>query len=194
MTIPTLSIIIPTRGRPSLVEALESLVPAGLTEDDEVIVIVDGHDQTPYAEAFARSVRLPVDVRIISIPAARDWGHTPRNEAMECATGDRIVALDDDDIAEPGAYTRVRQLAAEHPDRPLVLRFVAVDGRVLPPGPYLTKDRVGTPAFVPLNRAGQIAPYAPVHGGDWNHIRDTVALQGEPVFDRQIIARCRRVN
>lgn len=38
----TLSVIIPTIGRPTLAEALASLVPAGLSADDEVIVVCDG--------------------------------------------------------------------------------------------------------------------------------------------------------
>lgn len=190
----TLSVIIPTIGRPTLAEALASLVPAGLSADDEVIVVCDGLELLDQVGQVVQEARLPASARVLAIPRAGDHGHTPRNEAMEEARGDRIVSLDDDDLAEPGAYDRVRQLAAQHPDRPLVLRFEAQDGRVIPYGPYLLKATIGTPAFVPVNRAGRLAPYASEHGGDWTHIVNTVALQGEPVFDRQIIARCRRVD
>lgn len=189
-----LTVIIPTIGRPTLAEALASLAPAGLRADDEVIVVADGLDLMESVCALVDSVPLPARPRVIAIERAGDYGHTPRNEALEEARGDRIVSLDDDDLAEPGSYDRVRALAEAYPDRPLVLRFEAQDGRVIPYGPYLLKATIGTPAFVPLNIEQKIAPYPPHHGGDWDHIVNTIALQGDPVFDPQIIARCRRVD
>ena len=106
----TVSVIIPTRGRPKQVcnavaSALDQRLPSG--ESVEVIVVQDGPDsKTTEALNTIRSDCL----RIVSLPCQR--GHaTARNVGNREASGEWCAFLDDDDTWMPGKLATQLDLA-----------------------------------------------------------------------------------
>lgn len=170
-----LSVVIPTVSRPTLARALRSLGDQALVPGDEILVIGDGRQ--PVAEAMFRASGLPG--RYVEVPGPHgDWGHTPRNLAMGMATGDYIMALDDDDIYADGALATVRAALLERPGVPHMFRMTIARGRtvrILWNKPELVVGNVGTPMFVVPVR-GPRGCFAPRYGGDLDFIRSTMAL------------------
>lgn len=95
---PTVSVIIPTRDRPTtLLHALRSITTQGVP-DVQVLVVNDGAAEIGQAVAEAAG---SLDVRLVS----RVDGAGPsaaRNQAIDVATGEYLAFLDDDDIYLPG--------------------------------------------------------------------------------------------
>lgn len=115
---PAVSVIIPTIGRASLRQALESVV-GQLSDNDEVIVVVDGMADLPrqIAKEFGPQVRVDW------IKEANDYGGSPRNKGMELATKPHLMFIDDDDMLLPGAVDRIKQVIAEKPQAMLLFRM-----------------------------------------------------------------------
>jgi glycosyltransferase involved in cell wall biosynthesis len=102
---PSLTVCIPTQGRPSLVEvALPSLLPQ-LGPDDQVVVAF--HGTTPVAAVAA------LDPRIDVVRHDGPTVGTTRNAAAAAARGDVLVFLDDDDELVPGALRSVRRTMSD---------------------------------------------------------------------------------
>jgi glycosyltransferase involved in cell wall biosynthesis len=131
------SVIIPTFRRPlGLGEAVRSALDQGV--DVEVMVL----DDSP--EGSARSTIEAIgDPRVRYVRCATPSGGFPakvRNAAWREATGSFVHFLDDDDRAAPGAYRRVADAFAAHPERGVVF------GRVAPFGDdarALARERAG---------------------------------------------------
>lgn len=97
---PTVSVIIPTRGRPEqVVGAIHSVLAQQLAEPDtlEILVILDGPDETT-----ARALQALLDPRIVTIELPTRRGHaTARNAGIEASSGLWCAFLDDDDTWLP---------------------------------------------------------------------------------------------
>ena len=92
---PTISVVLPTIGRATLMATLESL--RQLSRADELLLITDG--EHPEAFAMLDHARLICRTqRIVHRPKANDWGHTLRNVYSQRATGQRVLHMDDDDV------------------------------------------------------------------------------------------------
>lgn len=100
----TVSVIIPTRGRPSqLILAVRSVLAQSLepAESLEVIVVVDGPDEA--TEAALADI---TDPRVRTIRLSRQRGHaSARNTGIEAARGLWCAFLDDDDAWFPDKVT-----------------------------------------------------------------------------------------
>lgn len=115
---PLVSVIIPTRDRPTLLRRAVASVCAQTHRDLEVIVVdnarpgEDGVGPDPLAPADTR-------VRVISVGRARNAAGA-RNAGLAVARGDYVTFLDDDDTYDPDKVAR--QLALAHESgSPLVL-------------------------------------------------------------------------
>ena len=121
----SISVIIPTVGRPTLERTLASVAPQ-LEAGDEILVLRDN---------------------------TGDLGNTPRDKAVEIAHGSHLWFIDDDDIAMPGALAAMRRVATrgvmacfrmaygEHSEEP---------GRMLWERKVVEPGNLGTPcALVP---------------------------------------------
>lgn len=174
---PTITLIIPTIGRPTLAHTLRSVRGQAWIAGDEVLLVGDG--PTPAARSLWRQFCLPG--RYLEVPGpARDWGHTPRNLVMPQAAAAYLMALDDDDELTPGAVAAVRAALAAAPGRPHLFRM---DARSLPEVcAILWRDRevrhgnVGTPMLVLPSAGRRWGTYTPRYGGDCDFIRTTLAL------------------
>lgn len=124
------------------------------------------------------------------------WGHPQRNWLLdkELSGGDLIVANDDDDVFNPGAFDAIRSRAQSNPGRVLLFRFTTVGREVLwKPGEF-RESRYGGHGIVVPNVAGKIGRWGRRYAGDWDYITSTIALCGgveNAVFCDEIIATAR---
>lgn len=191
MSKPTLSLIIPTVGRPTLARALKSVRAQSWIPGDEVLLIGDG--RTPAAASLWEQFALPGRYIETNGPA-RDWGHTPRNLTMPEARADYIAALDDDDEWSPNALDTIRRAVTLNPGRPHMFRM---EGE--PCGGRLWKTRevklrnVGTPMFVIPTTGRRWAKYESFHGGDHAFMVETLKLWPTEslVWREEVICRVR---
>jgi glycosyltransferase involved in cell wall biosynthesis len=172
--VPTFSVIIPTKGRPSLRHALVSAADQ-LEPGDELLVICND---------------------------AGDFGDSARNSALQRAKGTHLVFLDDDDEYVPGALASMRLFALAHPDRIGLFRMRYWDGCcVWDDRGEFRYGNVSTQNFVIPNVPGKIGrwdsssfldvPGGDVQAGDWVFIKETVAMQGDPIFcDQMTVVFC----
>ncbi|MCE9562621.1 MAG: class I SAM-dependent methyltransferase [Planctomycetes bacterium] len=171
----TLSVIIPTIGRPTLTRALASIAAQGDLSGVEVIVAMDG--ACPNAPEQFRRSQLPGCC--VELPGPhRDWGHTPVNLVTSRAQHRYLMRLDDDNIYLPGAFRAVRAAIAENPDRPHIFRV-----RRGPPHrdlfwttPEIRVGNVDSHMFVVPNIPGRVGQWGSRYEGDFDFIRETATL------------------
>lgn len=125
----TVSVIIPTRNRPALLQLAVASVLRQTRPVDQIIVIDDGSDSTEWSRAGALCSPLVEVVR-----RSRCGGvAAARNQGLARARGDYLIFLDDDDEIDPrfverglavltespevdGVFFRFRTLAADPPE------------------------------------------------------------------------------
>jgi glycosyltransferase involved in cell wall biosynthesis len=108
MNVISLSIIIPTLGRPTLDRALASVLPY-LEPADEVLVVGDGPRPVAQGIVAQRACR-QLHYLEHSEPGST-FGNAQRNYAMHRAQGDYFAFLDDDDRFLPNALASIRREA-----------------------------------------------------------------------------------
>ena len=150
------SVVVPTIGRPTLVDALASIARQ-LEPGDELLVVCD---------------------------ASGDWGDSARNSCIARANGTHLVFLDDDDEYLPGALASMRDFARSHPGCIGVFkqRWELYED----PWHRHDLDQTASPMYCVPNVPGKVGrfrgpPDSP-RRGDVAFIRETVALQGEPIW------------
>jgi glycosyltransferase involved in cell wall biosynthesis len=161
----TFSVIVPTRGRPSLLRTLASIVEQ-LEPGDEVLVLRDD---------------------------SGDVGDTPRNGAIPRARGTHLLFMDDDDQYAKGALANIRRFAEEHPGRIGIFRMRFDHGLLLWRQPVLEFGNVSTQLFVVPNIPGKLARWEQRGRviGDYVFITETAKLQGDPIFRDEIVVFAR---
>jgi glycosyltransferase involved in cell wall biosynthesis len=195
---PTLSIVTPTQGRPTL----ERMIASGrdqLLPGDEWLVVIDAHEmarEAVYAVARRVGAACP-QCRALSLDVGyHDHGHSQINHGMEEARGDWLVHMDDDDVFTVGALDAIRRaIAALDGPRPLLFRFEAPFGRrplIWQRAGVLAPGTVGGHCLVHPNIAGAIGHFTSRYEGDYDCIRETLDLWGGRVeWVDAVIARCR---
>lgn len=182
----------PTVSRPTLARSLLSLKGQDWRPGDEVLLVGDGPQ--PLARELWGQLGLPG--RYVETPARLGvWGHGVRNFVIErgLVRTSHAGALDDDDCFTPGAVAAVRAALAAEPARPHLFRmdWRAIGGRVLWEEAILREGNVGTPMFWYRNAVGRLGRWGDRYTGDFDFIRGTCALQGEPVWRREVAVVCR---
>jgi glycosyltransferase involved in cell wall biosynthesis len=185
----SLSIIIPTMGRPSIVWTLRSVIPE-LLPGDEAIVIGDG------PQPISKEVAIEAGARYLETQPTRQWGHAQRNLGMEQAKGDYLAFIDDDDLYLQGAFQAMRRAIEEAPGKLFIFRM-QYKGGILWDKPELAINNISTQMFVFPNVPGRLArwgrhPKTPNgKGGDWCFAKDTAFLNPaqDIVFRPEVIAR-----
>lgn len=173
----SLSIIIPTLGRPSLKRTLSSIEPQ-LAPQDEVLVISDG--PRPWTRAmvmpFGKSFRF-----LETVSAASDYGCSPRNLGMQSATGDYLAFMDDDDVYLEGAFAAMRAAMDAHYEKLFIFRMKH-QGSILWAEPELRLNNISTQMFCFPNREGRL--------GRWRMNPETESGRGDDyLFARDTAAR-----
>jgi glycosyltransferase involved in cell wall biosynthesis len=160
------SVVVPTRGRKTILPALESITEQ-LEPGDEVLVRCSRDE---------------------------DFGNSARQSMIERAKGTHLLFMDDDDQFARGALATMRVFAREHPGRIGIFRMRYLDGRVLWSEPVLRLRNVGAPMLCVPNVPGKLGRWeSPEYPrvADYEFVRGTAELQGEPIFREEIVAHIR---
>lgn len=186
----TFSVIVPTCGRPTLARTLESVILAGATRSDEVLVVGDGPQPAARKIVACFASRLRIIYR--QTPPSKCAGHAQRNHAMEFAKGSHLISIDDDDAYRPGALSRIRAAAQENPGRFLIFRMESHTPR----HPWGTLwnykgaslGNVGTPMMVAPNAPAKLGRWGHRYAGDFDFLESTLSHYPEgPVWLEDVI-------
>lgn len=116
-----LTIVIPTIGRSSVKETLDSIAPQ-LEMFDQVFVIGDG----VYPEVKKLVKNYGIQYGYFEIPGGphHDWGARARNFGVDLAKKAYITFMDDDDQYLPGAFKLIKAAIQEKPGYPFMFRMI----------------------------------------------------------------------
>jgi len=131
---PTISVVVPTLGRPALIRALQSVRTQRSQASAEVIVVFDGGPDTELPDGAADLADH------VLFTSGRVGGCRARNLGIAAASGEFVALLDDDDEWLPEKLERQIALLQQSPDpaRTVVAGrqvYVTRDGSVSRPGP-----------------------------------------------------------
>lgn len=136
---PAISIIVPTRNRPHLLQAALASIAAQRCDDYEVIVIDDGSDETQRSACAALPELADARFRLHLLGLSGQHGSGPsviRNAGLDLARGEIVVFLDDDDCwTDPEHLARLLAAFAAHPDVDAYIarqQAVRTDGSITP--------------------------------------------------------------
>ena len=118
---PTISILIPTAGRDTILYCIHTLSQQELIDGDEILFIGDG----PQKEVEQQIEALGPPFRYVEGPHTNDWGHSQINLGLTLARADFIMTTDDDDGYYPRAIESVRAKLTS--PGPHLFRFVTND-------------------------------------------------------------------
>lgn len=177
---PSICVITPTIGRPTLRRTLES--GHQLTESDQWIVIQDG----PKLETSRLLYEMREAAKNYSlycmemVSPTGDYGNTLRDLAMKQSSKDYFIFLDDDDVIAPGAIKIIKHEISEHYPRPIMFRMINGNGELLWRTREVTPGNVGGSMFCCPNTAGRLGTWAngTGHRSDYNFIEQTLKLYG----------------
>jgi glycosyltransferase involved in cell wall biosynthesis len=184
---PTLSVIIPTVGRPALMRILEDLQP-DLGDHDEVLVVGDGD----YPQA-ALIVSAMGDERFAYYPGpvTACYGNAQRQYGMTLARGSHLCFFDDDDRVLTGGLRILRVLAGRYPSHLTLTRMIDKHGLLLWAEPELKQGNVSTQMILVPNIPSCLGTWGARYEGDYDFIASTVA-RGWPIhWSTTILADCR---
>lgn len=170
----SLSIIVPTIGRPSLINALDS-IQSQLRPGDEVLVVSDGlRPNIPDIANFFDG-----RFRFMESPGpASDWGATPRNYGIERAANSHLAFMDDDDVYLPGAFDAFRQAITQAPAQPHLFR-ISREGKVIWEYQVVRGANVSTQMFLVPKLPGRVGRWSRDYDGDLHFIQETLGYYPE---------------
>lgn len=119
---PTLTIVVPTIGRPTLETTLDSIARQDLRPGDRVIVALDTYQQPPRPDVAALVARYGFELLLVD-GGVHFMGNPQLNAAIACCTTDYCCALGDDDVYVDGAMATIRSRVK--PGRALLFQFYA---------------------------------------------------------------------
>lgn len=156
----SISVLIPSLGRPSLERTLRSIEQQGLEPGDEVLVIGDRHQDLP-SNLRDRVLSRGPHMRYFEHDAGfSHYGCPQVDYAMQFARGDYLLNQSDDDIYTPGAFARIRaQIAALPEPRPILFRFISPWRSVLWWRKQLARGWVSGQCFAAPNVPSKLGTY-----------------------------------
>ena len=184
-----LSVILPTVGRPTLRRTLTSIKSQrGGTTDVEVVVVADQGDSAPRQIFAEEAAGQPLWRFVEHAPTSGGFGYPQRAHGITVANGSYLLFIDDDDVYTPGAFAKIRSAAAAHPGRILIFRM-DIQGIIRWKSPLLHQGNVGMEMVAIPNVPDQLGAFRPPlrYESDFDFIVETVAVQGDPVWQRDVI-------
>lgn len=186
----SISVIIPTLGRPSLARALRSVIDQG---PHEVIVIADRAGDAAHARRVAE--HFVADTFLECDSGEFGKGYEPREHGITQATGTHLAFLDDDDAMLPGALAAMRERAC---DRPVIFRMAHPAFPLIWAEPVVRWANVGTPMILVPNDPARLGEWKPDRqvegvwvGGDYTFLAGCVEAMGEPLWDERVVCQVR---
>jgi hypothetical protein len=178
---PSITVIMPTIGRPTLSRTIESILPQ-MGDEDQIYLVWD-RDEVP-------SNRTPDDPRIthrtfLTPPdTPKPWvGQPQRCFALDHASEmrDLLMWMGDDDLMAGGALDAVRKCAARHPGQVILCKFRGW----WPPRPVIWLDEMAPVerfqegwlsdhSIICWNEPEKLGRFGMHYQGDWTFIKETV--------------------
>jgi glycosyltransferase involved in cell wall biosynthesis len=176
-----LSLIVPTIGRPTLLDAITSAAWQKGSEDIELIVVADAHNRDVSVPLladlqghFGNVVRASLDAGYSA------WGHPQRTHGMKYATGAWLAFLDDDDVWTPDALDHIRAALEASDARLHLFRMAYPNGRALWRTQRIEQGNVGTPMIVAANDQATLGQWSRRYEGDFDFIKSSVERLSDP--------------
>jgi hypothetical protein len=169
-----ITFVVPTTGRPSLQQALDSIE---CWPGDEILVV--------------GRLGAVVDPRVRLLPCDPfgDWGHGERNYAQAFSHGRYLANLDDDDVYVPGHRAIMADAIAKTPDQPIIFRMRYPNGMTLWHRPYLlVEGNVGTPMMFFPNDRLKLGRWGHSYTGDAAFLASCAWRPDEYVWRGEVIA------
>jgi glycosyltransferase involved in cell wall biosynthesis len=106
----TLTIVVPTIGRPGLKDTLASIARQALIPGDQVLIVYDSFERDAANATATRALVESFGYTFVEHDGGYHFQGNPQlNHAMDLATGDYFCALGDDDVYVDGAIARLRK-------------------------------------------------------------------------------------
>lgn len=206
MTDPTICVITPTIGRPTLKRTLES---GKLGNNDLWLVMYDelnDFSRQPIAKIIAdQYIALEMYHAIFSTASlTNEYGNHARDMMLDWCKNldlfkrDYLIFLDDDDLFTPGAIEIIKQEIAAHHPRPIMFKMINGNGEILWRNRELTPGNVGGSMFCCPNIPGKLGKWSngAGHRSDYEFIRETMESYGDGwrqhiVWSDKVIIHCR---
>lgn len=178
----TLSLVIPTIGKPSLAQTLASCRIQKWLPGDHVMIVSDG---APSGELIELCAHYGYGFNLHQVRGpGKCWGHSVRNEVNErgWATGSHIMNLDDDDALAPNAISTIREEIGKNPTIPHLFQMDArapsLNLGIVWKRPWGIEDQnVSSANIVTPNARSLLGHWAEDrYNGDMAFIEDTVRL------------------
>lgn len=179
----TVSVVLPTLGRPTLERTLASCAGA-----DQVVLVLDT------AQGGTLPCEITPNVTFSKGNFGVRGGHAGRAHGISLATGTHVCFMDDDDEYVPGAFDLMREHAA---DVPVIFRVDHDVHGVIWRDPSIWFGNVTTQQYLVPNRPELFGEWTPIQptwaqpGGDCSFIEQTVENFGGVVWREEVIARLR---
>lgn len=119
---PTLTIVVPTIGRPTLETTLQSIARQALIPGDRVVIALDTYQEPPRPDVAALVARYGFELLEVD-GGVHFMGNPQLNAAIAGCTTDYFCALGDDDVYVDDAIATIR--AKVKPGRALLFQFYA---------------------------------------------------------------------
>ena len=143
---PTLSIIVPTRNRPALLErCLQSIIEDGLGEGSELVVVDNGSSDPRVAQVLQR-VGSSVKLNVVSMPVPFNFAELC-NAGAAASNGRVVVLLNNDTEVGGGWLSELAGVACRSNVGAVGPLLVYPDGRLQSAGVLLGVNRTATSAL-----------------------------------------------
>lgn len=190
---PLLSIVIPTCGRPGLRDTLHSARSQADSHTLELLVVGDTHADDFRAELRSVSALCErYSARYVECAGSEHcWGHPQRNYGQRLATGDWLAFTQDDNVYEPYGIAAMLDAIKSGDHVPHLFRVQTKWGfTVWRERCRLTLGDIDADCIVTPNDPDRLGTWSLRYEGDWDFIRDTVALYGGDVrWCEPVVAR-----
>lgn len=168
-----ITFLVPTVGRPSLIDTLNSIE---CWPGDEILIVGNGYRvNDPRA-------------RFVDCKPGGDWGHTERNFATPHARGRYIAHIDDDDQYAPGTRVLMADAIEKAVDKPILFRMRFPNGITLWRQQIIECGNVGTPMMVIPNEPKKLGEWQSFVGGDCAFLESCGWAPSEYVWRPEVIA------
>jgi glycosyltransferase involved in cell wall biosynthesis len=167
-----LSVIIPTCGRETLIRTLKSVQKAGVSPDDEIIVVGDGRQ--PRAEEICQEFReAKVPVEYLEFGPTHGFGGSQRNHGIRVATGEYILFMDDDDEYTEGALDYMREMGTKHRGRIMVAKMLHRSIGEIWKTHEIKIGNIGTQMLAVPNDPPRLAKWTDLYVAEYLFLRET---------------------
>lgn len=131
----------------------------------------------------------PGDELIVDMNLDGDHGNAARNRMMAKAKGDYLLFMDDDDRYTDGAFNVIRESIATAPGAVHMFRMLCPETNLLIwTDEEIREGNVSTQMVAVPNHPAQLGQWSTRYAADYDFIRGTCDLLGEPVWHENVIA------